>query len=173
MNNTNFTNKIVGLVGNASSLLHKDHSQHIDSNDLVCRINRGIPTDKVQGKKFNYLFCSGKNLINDIKKEIPSEVKIIFNNEIINEINLDLRSKLDLKTKKQQPSTGLLALSYIIEQNPKVINLYGFDWLKTKTYYEEQYYKKNDIVWNAHNFKQEEKLIRDYYCKNYDIRIFE
>jgi hypothetical protein len=174
MNKNNFTDKVVGLVGNASLLLQKDYSKHIDNNDIVCRINRGIPTHSTQGKKFNFLFCSGHGkLINDILDKIPDNVKIIYANEINNDLKLDLQKKLNIKNKKQKPSTGLLALAYIINKNPKCINLYGFDWKKSKTYYEEEYYKKNSIIWNAHDFNEEEKLVKEYYSKKYDIRIFE
>lgn len=174
MEGNNFTDKVVGLVGNASLLFQKDYSAHIDANDTVCRINRGIPISSTQGKKFNVLFCSGHgNLIYDLKKIIPDDVKIIYRHEIDTDILVNLQRKLNCRTKKQKPSTGLLALVYILNENPKCINLYGFDWKKTKTFYEEEYYKKDNIIWNAHDFNKEEKLIKEYYSKNYEIRIFE
>jgi len=166
-------NKIIGLVGNASLILEKNYSTHIDDNDTVLRFNRGIPTHPYQGKKFDILCCSGKPIIEDLLDQIPPNVIILYGKDLQNKYLQQLREKLNLVTKKQKASTGLLFLTHVISLKPKQINLYGFDWNKTKTYYEEEYRKRTDLVWTSHIYDNEERLIRDEYCKKYNIRIFE
>lgn len=168
-----FADKNIAIIGNAESLLQQNYSQEIDKNDIVCRINRGIPIFPQQGKKFNCLFYTNENLISDLIKSIPDNVYMINTSIIDNNLKSTLKQKLNLITKKQKPSTGFLIISYVITFVPKQINIFGFDWKKTRTFYEKDYYNTNDIIWNSHNFLEEEKIIREIYCKNNNCKIYE
>jgi hypothetical protein len=166
-------NKSVAIIGNANSLLSQNYADDIDRHDIVCRINRGVPLYTEQGTKFNILFYSNDNLIADLKNHIPDTVCKIHTNMIDPEFTKILKKKLELKTKKEKPSTGLLVISYIISLNPKQISLFGFDWKKTKTFYEETFYNKSNIDWKSHSFEKEKQLILHEYNDKHNFKIFE
>lgn len=168
-----FANKTVAIIGNSESLFQQNYGHEIDNHDIVCRINRGIPIFPAQGKKFNCLFYTNENLISDLIKLIPKNVYKINTNIIDDNLKLILKQKLNLVTKKQKPSTGFLVISYIIGSVPKQINIFGFDWKKTRTFYENDYYHTNNLNWNSHNFLEEEKIIREVYCKYNNCKVYE
>jgi hypothetical protein len=168
-----FANKTVAVIGNSESLFQQNYGNKIDDHEIVCRINRGIPIFPEQGKKFSCLFYTNENLISDLIELIPKDVYKINTNTIDDNLKFILKQKLNLKTKKQKPSTGFLVISYIIGFHPVQVNIFGFDWKKTKTFYEKDYYNIDNINWDSHNFLEEEKIIKEIYCKNNNCKVYE
>jgi hypothetical protein len=62
----------------------------------------------------------------------------------------DLRTKLS----NRGPSTGLMALELFTHYfEPREVNLYGFDWMETKTFYRSQYLAE------SHEWERERELV--------------
>lgn len=151
-----FQNKTIAVVGNAKSLFSKNYGTIIDNHTVVCRINRGfeVQSPKSHGVKLDILCFARYNTIKDhITQNFKTEIKKYIhcgakgyddvNNHDITNITYipksnywDLKKKLNLK-KKQKPSSGLILLDYISTCNPAQVSLFGFDWKKTPTFYDQ------------------------------------
>jgi hypothetical protein len=163
-----FENKTVAIVGNAASISNKNYGKDIDAHQVVVRINRGIQCcarnyhlkEKFGIKLDVWMF----NLYNRNLKLFYSNIKhklIVQNfhkmqmNEDTNNTEFDFSYPntyyLDLKTifYPKYPSTGLRVLDYVSKCNPSLVNVYGFDWKETPTFYDKN---ASDI---NHDFKKE------------------
>jgi hypothetical protein len=158
-----FENKSICIVGNASHLFERDYGKEIDSYDLVVRTNKGFYNlnKKSQGSKMDVLAYSHFDLIkenlNNLKtdKLIQMSLKHRNKNELKNTVYYPEKSYNELVEKlgHNRPSTGLMIIDYILSCNPKSIDLYGFDFKKTPTYYEK------DREMEPHNFHIEKKYV--------------
>lgn len=159
--NCNINGQTLAIIGNASSIFSNTYGNLIDSYNLVCRINRGIIRDiRCQGSKFNIWAFSKINLIQDLideKNKIPIMIEINSYHEIIQELKLEL----NLKDKKQKPSTGMTTIKLLSLCEPKKISLFGFDWGGSKTFYEKDFYNRENLIWKTHNFLKEQKYIQE------------
>jgi hypothetical protein len=163
----NIHKKSIAVVGNAKSIFDKKYGNLIDTHDLVCRINRGVVIDSIsQGTKFDIWAFSKFKLIEDIAPLYPFPIQVETNNfvEIINELKLSL----GLINKKDKPSTGTTIIKLLSYYEPKNLSLFGFDWGVTKTFYEEDLYSKQNLVWKTHDFFKE----KNYIEKNLNCEIF-
>jgi len=133
-----FEDKSIAIVGNASFIFERDYGKKIDSFDVVVRINKGYLdlNNKHQGTKTDVLAYNNYSMIDNI---FFYPLKCL--EELKKKINFD------------RPSTGLMIIDYVLSCNPKSINLYGFDFKKTPTYYEK------DRKIEPHNFDLEKKYI--------------
>jgi hypothetical protein len=168
-----FKDKTVALIGNSIVLNDCQLGSRIDSYDIVCRINKGpILQDKIKyGIRTDVLFYSDPRVItNDILEIVDSNTTFItssksgkitlFSNRPTYVIDKEYYSRITLKTgyenfNSQWPSNGLVAACLILDQNPKKITLFGFDWNMNRTFYKSRHKKKNRHIWDL-----EEKYLK-------------
>lgn len=157
-----FNGKSVATVGNAQFLFDKDYGKLIDSHDVVVRLNKGamIPNlPKIShGVKMDIVIASRWNLVKYfhkkyiIKKSMFTDIKFIMcgrhgrddlKQPIEQKIwyyplprHKELKWQLLNLEKKQDPSTGIIALDIISHGNPKSVSIFGFDWKETPTFYD-------------------------------------
>jgi hypothetical protein len=170
-----FDNKSIAIIGNAKSLFDKNYGAEIDSHDVVIRINKGIeictkPKDyKTHGNKvdiwcFN-LYRSLENFDNDMKKQIPQKYKRLQMNynpdtsKFDSSISESVLNEIKNMFAPKKITTGFRILHYITKFNPKSVDVYGFDWKETPTYYIN--YKSNAD--QGHDYKKE----KEYCFKHY------
>ena len=139
-----FTNKRVAIVGNAESLFDQPHGYFIDGHDTVCRMNLGWLTPKAEssGVKTDLIFMSPPALF--IKKQgYPREGKIIhatskdrdqFANQGFEGLPITFNNECE-RILGCRPSTGSLVIWYAINAGCKEIDVLGFDFKATKTFY--------------------------------------
>ena len=152
--------KSVNIVGNAQSLFDREYGKEIDKADVVIRFNKGFITQpEKQGTKTSILML-GRDMT---KEEIDSYgAEIVVNRSTKYKNNIDytisaldtelLRNRIRINT----PTTGFIAIDICMTANAKSITLYGFDFEKTKTFYNPDGYK------TPHNYHKEEELVRLY-----------
>lgn len=167
-----FENKEVCLVGNSIKLFdNKTTGSLIDSYDTVCRFNKGILKlgDPSYGNRFDVLFYAQLATIPSKHRTDPTEFgdaylihtgrkgrHRIFNEDKSHFVSLNdwakLRDNLRL-VKKQDPSTGIVAIDFVLSLNPKKVILFGFDWKKNPTFYNLHRDKE------PHNYSSEQLYI--------------
>ena len=161
--------KDVCLVGNAKSLFRKYSGKKIDAHDVVVRFNKGLPKKtRAQGERTDILFLA--YLADKIEVEKFDAKVVIFRRgqfkkpDISGYIYKPKRfdsAKLKIQQKKvdgegSNPSSGFLMIELLLDVGAGHITLYGFDWGKTPSYYNTPEDGK------IHNYRAEEKIIRDY-----------
>lgn len=152
--------KRVAIVGNAKSLFDLEQGKQIDSFDFVIRFNRGFITrPECQGTKTDLLIL-GTDLITP--SEIDSyKAKWVLNRSerynnpvyftIPNKDRKVLKEKLD-----SQPSTGFMAIDLCLASGAKSIDLFGFDFEETPTFYNPAGYQ------TAHDYPKEQQIVEEY-----------
>lgn len=163
----------LSIVGNAESLLASSYGSLIDQYPTI-RFNRTqIINSKAQGKRWDYLASSEVNTFEMYNKMPPPFHSLIFSPtkpEMIHKVKkvsfkcdilyLPLQQSLDLqRTIGNVPSTGLQILCYLDSINHRYVHIFGFDFKKTKTFYEI----RNK---GAHDWIKEELLIKGLIKKN-------
>jgi len=155
-----FKGKKVALVGNAESLLFQHKGSDIDNHDVVCRINLGpnLCGTKSHGNKTDVLFFSMPEWATADNKLNSTVIKIhtghCFNPSFMTDEEQQnfsplikthyffpkekfdfLKRQIGYTRHKTWPSTGATAFYMCVEANPKELNLYGFDFKKSFTFY--------------------------------------
>lgn len=163
----------LSVVGNAESLLSSSYGSLIDQHPTI-RFNRAqMVNTEAQGKRWDYLASSEVNTFEMYNKTTPPFHSLIFSPtkpEMIykvkkisfkcNIIHLPLEQSLNLiKIIGSIPSTGLQVLYYFDSITFKNISIFGFDFKKTKTFYEIR--NKGN-----HDWLKEEQLIKKLIEKN-------
>ena len=163
----------LSIVGNAESLLASSYGWLIDQHPTI-RFNRTqIINSQAQGKRWDYLASSEVNTFEMYNKILPPFHSLIFSPikpEMVykvkkvsfqcNILHLPLQQSLDLqRTIGNVPSTGLQILYYLDSINHRCVHIFGFDFKKTKTFYEI----RNK---GAHDWIKEERLIKELVKKN-------
>jgi len=168
-----FENKSVAVVGNAQSLFDNFYGKLIDSHDVVCRINVGIKIINLeaQGSKTDihafskWEWMKSLNLLDYNRKNLHTSFKgrddIDHNIEYF-PLDRYTQLKTDLNlSKKEKLSTGFLLLDYIENFSAREISIFGFDWKKTPTYYENdiEYNNKRYVKKDPHIYEKEKAYI--------------
>jgi hypothetical protein len=145
-----FQNKSVALIGNASSLFDLNYGAEIDSHDVVVRLNKAaillnnFEAYKSHGSKTNvWIFWSTfeyyrhfGNHKNILKMHAGHQFRnhntakladFIYPTELYEVLK-------DKSGPKRNPTTGFIAIDYILHCNPSELSVYGFDWKKTPTH---------------------------------------
>jgi hypothetical protein len=147
-------NKRVAIVGNAKSIYDKDYGQEIDDHDIIIRFNRGFPTKpESQGTKTDIIILACELTIDEkMQYKAMYSINRSHNTKCGNYTiqNID-RQRLRNAIGKQ-PSSGFMAIDLCLEA--KSIDLYGFDWGETPTYYNPDGYI------TQHNYDREKQLIK-------------
>jgi hypothetical protein len=152
------SDKSVALVGNAQSIFDTAHGKAIDAHDVVIRFNRGfITAPDAQGSKTDILLLACELTAEELQRFGAKYTINRSGKTICGDITLDdvyrrrYRKKYDA-----YPSTGMMAINLCKTAGAKSIDLYGFDFGKTQTYYNPA-----DYV-TRHDFATEEAIIKDW-----------
>jgi hypothetical protein len=173
-----FDGKTVAIVGNAQYLFQRTYGEEIDSHDVVIRINRGIETcfdDKAKishGKKLDIwtfnLYRTLENFDTTARARIGTPYKRLQMN-----YSIDL-SKIDSTITKEaqdeivnmfapkKVTTGFRILHYMSKFKPTRVDVYGFDWKATPTFYIKHY----SMADNHHSYSREKQYCMERYFKN-------
>lgn len=151
--------KSIAIVGNAKSIFKYDQGKQIDGHDFVIRFNKGfILRPECQGTKTDLLLLACELTNDEIKRYNSKWVcnrSDRYNNPVYFTIsNQDrrlIRDKLDC-----QPSTGFMAIDLCLSAGAKSIDLFGFDFEHTPTFYNPIGYQ------TQHDYPQEEIIVREY-----------
>ena len=153
------TGKSVAIVGNAKSLFNSKYGEEIDKHDVVIRFNKGFPNNKEsQGEKTTIVMLACELSRPDIKfykaKYTISRSRC-YDNPVDFTVSNDDRYLLAERL-GSQPSTGFIAIDMCLTANAKSIDLYGFDFEKTPTFYNPEDYK------TQHDYRSEESIVMEY-----------
>jgi len=166
-------NQPLNIVGNAESIFSKSNGHIIDSLPTV-RFNRAEIIDTTsQGSRWDFLASSEINTFEKYNAETPKFHTLIFTPPK-QEFEYKIR-KVKFNTKQIKlplfqsqwlqnmldapPSTGLQILHYLSESNNADVNIFGFDFKETKTFYETRNKGK-------HDYNKEKHFILDLVDKN-------
>ena len=155
--------KTVAIVGNAKSIFNHRYGEEIDAHDIVIRFNKGFIYDKlVQGERTDIVILAC--LLREDER-LGYHAKYVINRSrsyqnpanftISNEDRQRLRDMLG-----SQPSTGFMAIDLCRHAGAKSIDLYGFDFEATPTFYNPYGYK------TQHDYPKEEELVMEWAQKD-------
>jgi len=168
------TSKKVAIIGNAESIFHEKRGSIIDMHDIVIRINKGGVNDVAyQGTRTDYI-CLSLLLEIDELKQFHKTGKVIWMTPKRAKLSNDFLAhvtpmfyprkmwwKLFYQLGKHRPSTGLMAIDLVNACTPKNISLFGFDFKKTKTFYDPVNYL------GPHNWNAEKEWVEKHSSANY------
>jgi hypothetical protein len=169
-----FENKTIAVVGNAESIFEKNFGNDIDSHDIVVRFNKGyIKNENSQGRKTDIWASSLyideinlKKIFPDIKYVIWLSPKL----SLIKKYSFKFFRKMTIyplykwyslynKIARNRPTSGAMLLDYLIKSTKyKKIDIYGFDFFKTNTFYNELKLEQLKSK-TPHNFFDEKQYI--------------
>lgn len=170
-----FDGKTVAIIGNAQSLFGKTYGNEIDSHDVVIRINRGIETcfnnkDVVShGKKldvwvFNlyrtleYFDTQAISQIQQPYKRLQMNYTPILG-KIDSTISQEAQNEIVGMFSPKKVTTGFRILHYMTKFNPSSVDVYGFDWKETPTFY----IKHKSAADLSHDYKREKQYCAQQY----------
>jgi len=158
-------NKEICLLGNSRSILK--NPKNIDSYDIICRINKGVPVGKEQfiGSRTDVLFLATRMEESSIKKFNSKFVVWTTNNKklqsdwvkenAIQNPSEDWQELKSLFPNDKLPSTGLVTIQFLIKHADfKKLTIYGFDFFELSGTW---YHNLKNQPW--HVGKIEKKLI--------------
>lgn len=153
--------KRVAIVGNAKSLLDSEqlYGPCINGMDFVIRFNRGFIINQwKQGRKTDLLILAcllTNDEINSYNAKWVANRSNSYQNPVYFTIpNQDrrlLRDKLNC-----QPSSGFMAIDLCLAAGAKSIDLFGFDFEQTPTFYNPEGYQ------TAHDYPTEKQIVLEY-----------
>lgn len=154
--------KSVAIVGNAKSLFDCAFGDEIDAHDIVIRFTHGyITKPEAQGLRTDILISAEEIEPEKLKEYDPKFIinrrKLIGNGTPYYFTNKD-KDKVRIGLDKP-PSSGILAVDFC-DWCGCQIDLYGFDWERTPTFYNPEGYI------TSHNYSFEELKIRADYNVN-------
>ena len=165
-----FENKTVAVIGNAQSIFKKEYGKEIDSHDVIVRINRGlkIKDQKYQGSKTNvWMFNLYNQKLHEFYLDIDDKnyFKMQMNEDVSNRFfdysyKREYYLELEGHFKPKKPTTGIRCLDYIFKCEPKHVDVYGFDWKETPTFYDRF---ANDT---AHDYLKEKEYCFKIFFSN-------
>jgi len=151
--------KRIAIVGNAKSLFDTTYGHEIDNHDFVIRFNKGFVTKPIsQGSRTNLLILALTLTPEEIESYHSTYVvnrSRFYNNETKYQIPDIERGRL-ASFLDAQPSSGFIAVDMCLYYEAAQIDLYGFDFEETPTFY-----NPNDYV-TQHNYQKEKDIILGY-----------
>ena len=151
--------KSVAIVGNAKSLFDYKYGEEIDKHDIVIRFNKGFPNDKEsQGSKTSILMLACELSKPDIMYyKAKYVIKRSSSYENYADFTVSTKDRHLLAEKiGSQPSTGFIAIDMCLSAKAKKIDLYGFDFEATPTFYNREGYK------TQHDYNKEQEIVSEY-----------
>lgn len=170
-----FEGKTVAIIGNAQSLFDKEYGKEIDSHEVVVRLNKAAMlytehnVEKSHGRKTDvWIFWNTSEYKSQFNK-YPKVKKMHAGHQARFEANLKhvdfvypnipnyelLRRKAG---KHNNPTTGFIAIDWIMECKPKSLDIYGFDWKETPTFTDPKRIRDRGC---PHDFETEKKYIQE------------
>ena len=149
----------VAIVGNAKSIFDTKYGAEIDSHEFIIRFNKGFcAKPESQGTKTTMLMCgctlSNQELLTFKARYVVNRSRNYFN---VTPFTISTPDRDKLKNLLgSQPSTGFMAIDVCIYFGAKSIDLYGFDWEATPTFYNPIDYK------TQHDYPQEKDIVFEY-----------
>ena len=154
--------KNVAIVGNAKSIFSKKNGKEIDEHDFVIRFNKGFIYDKEsQGSKTNLLILACEPTSEEIEsfhaQFVCNRSKHYHN---LTKYTITNTQRALMKDEiGSQPSSGYMAIDVCFNFKAKSIDLYGFDFEETPTFYNPEGYK------TQHNYSKEKEIVLGYAAK--------
>lgn len=152
--------KRIAIVGNAKSIFDTSYGEEIDNHDFIIRFNHGIPTVKEsQGTKTDMVMLAC-TLSDDEIKQYKAGYLVNRSGNYYNRLanfTIGNRERAIMAAGiGAQPSTGFMAVNICLYFGAKSIDLYGFDWGNTKTFYNPEDYQ------TQHNYSKEREIMAGY-----------
>lgn len=174
--------KNVALVGNAKSIFDgTGYGSFIDKHEIVIRMNFGFPfltqdkkylNPRYLGKKTTLVFAANavRLILSNSLHGYPGYKQLVHlsgNPDVRNETWKEHSHKFpsypveyweSLKNVlTSRPSAGIMAIDILERSNPLKVNIIGFDWKDTPTYYNESETKWNPV--GPHDWVKERRYI--------------
>jgi len=172
-----FYNKKIAVIGNARSLYNSTNSPGgygnlIDTNDIVIRFNLGVDHKNTitHGSKTDWVVYNNDHWANSVDlfayKENVNWMQIYLNEHstvdqsVYTIPNFVLQRLFDLGKfeKNANPSIGLAFIWFLTYVKPKQVNIFGFDFKQTHTFYNYARKRKKDERKKGHNWDKEKKF---------------
>lgn len=159
----------LNVVGNASSLLSQDYDYLIDFNPTI-RFNCVPELKKGQGTRWDYMATSNPREIQRWNQigEVPFHTMIFtpwsenakgaisrkkFKSKLITIPDATWNSLAKINQKR--PSTGLSVLYYLDSLAIPEVNVFGFDWKKTPSFYNNDSREKGENKFHDYVFEEQ------------------
>ena len=178
-----FNNKSIAIIGNAQSLFDQELGKEIDAHDIVIRMNSGLIKDpKSQGNKTTIWASSFPLKEKEINEKFnPKYVFWITPKLSVKPVySISLHKKMFMlpffiweslyqKLDETRPTTGLSIIYFVLEYcNAKKVDLYGFDFFETKSFYLEKI--RTDT---PHDFLKEKNFVHSLVKKYNNLQLIE
>lgn len=151
--------KSVAIVGNAKSIFNTHYGAEIDSHDIVIRFNKGfVYYLESQGKRTDILLLACL-LREDERLGYGAKYVINRSKDYRNQADFTISNKDRERLKNilgSQPSTGFMAIDLCLEARAGSIDLYGFDFEETPTFYNPGDYH------TKHDYPKEREIVLSY-----------
>lgn len=151
--------KRVAIVGNAKSLFDKRYGAEIDNHDFIIRFNKGfITVPQAQGTKTDMLILA-LNLRFDERQSFNARYIVNRSKHYDNQTiwTIDQQERMDICARiGKQPSSGFMAIDICLAFGASEIDLYGFDFEETPTFYNPPYYQ------TQHDYSAEKEIVIGY-----------
>lgn len=150
--------KSVAIVGNAKSIFDHDFGKEIDKHDVVIRFNRGfITNEKAQGTKTDIVILACELTIDEKKKYKAFCTINRSRNTRCGDYTFADKERERLKEFiGAQPSSGFMAIDFCKDSEAKSIDLYGFDFEATPTFYNPEGYV------TQHHYDTEKEIVKTF-----------
>ena len=151
--------KRIAIVGNAASLFDTTYGHEIDNHDFVIRFNKGFITKPIsQGSRTDLvilaLTLTPEELASYHARFVANRSRF-YNNKTKYQIPDVERGRM-ASFLGAQPSTGFIAIDMCLYYDAAQIDLYGFDFEETKTFY-----NSDDYV-TQHRYDREKNIVHEY-----------
>lgn len=151
--------KRIAIVGNAASLFETKYGPEIDKHEFVIRFNRGFITKpESQGTKTDLVLLATKlteEELNSYHARFYADRSRHYGNDV--RYRIPDRERAVMKSYLgRQPSTGFIAIDMCLYYEAAQIDLYGFDWEETPTFYNPEGYKTD------HDYDREKDVVLAY-----------
>lgn len=157
-----FSGKTIAVVGNATALLDCCFGKQIDEFDVVIRLNRGLPIKhSAQGSKFDLWCFSTAAWVRGELETYPAMQTVWMSPKLRERYDGSfdcafypashweaLRDKLG-----ERPSVGCMAIDMVSKGTPRQVDVFGFDFKKSGTFYEDRVHN------GPHDYSREERFV--------------
>jgi hypothetical protein len=163
----------LSVVGNASSLLETAHGAEIDRRPTIRFNAAGIVKPKAQGSRWDFVATSNRRVLTHYQHHEPPFHHLIFTPYLDQHgralaaigsrrpvLVCPIRLSRQLSWRcRARPTTGMQML-FLLDRLGRRVNLFGFDWKATPTFYDPGRRK------DPHDHHRERRLAMDLIERN-------